>query len=402
MAGATTVDLLHSPAMLSLLRNRTLLGFSLAHFCVDLCAGALAVFVVYYAQALELSIAQSGFVLGAFTLVSSLTQPLFGYLSDRYGGRWQSTLGLLCIAVFLGLTGYATSYEMLLALACVAGVGSALFHPHGASGARKADAVRKTSAMSVFMLGGNVGYAIGPSLAAAAMSRLGAHGSLAVLGLGLIFAPFVYASSRPSVVQTNAAAQAAANKGFGRAALLLLMVVMFFRAWASAAATSFTPTFFPKVAGFSVESASLLSTVYLIALAMGGMFGGILADRFGGLRVMIVAMCLFGPLTALMFWLSGPASFWVAPLAGFAAGASWPPLVVMAQDALPRHSGVASGLTLGFAFAMGGIGVSVTGWLAEPTMLGLSTVMPLLGVLPLLAAAFGSQLGKAISRPAAA
>jgi FSR family fosmidomycin resistance protein-like MFS transporter len=203
-------------------------------------------------------------------------------------------------------------------------------------------------------------------------------------------------------VQTNAAAQAAANKGFGRAALLLLMVVMFFRAWASAAATSFTPTFFPKVAGFSVESASLLSTVYLIALAMGGMFGGILADRFGGLRVMIVAMCLFGPLTALMFWLSGPASFWVAPLAGFAAGASWPPLVVMAQDALPRHSGVASGLTLGFAFAMGGIGVSVTGWLAEPTMLGLSTVMPLLGVLPLLAAAFGSQLGKAISRPAAA
>lgn len=388
--------------MLSLLRNRTLLGFSLAHFCVDLCAGALAVFVVYYAQALELSIAQSGFVLGAFTLVSSLTQPLFGYLSDRYGGRWQSTLGLLCIAVFLGLTGYATSYEMLLALACVAGVGSALFHPHGASGARKADAVRKTSAMSVFMLGGNVGYAIGPSLAAAAMSRLGAHGSLAVLGLGLIFAPFVYASSRPSVVQTNAAAQAAANKGFGRAALLLLMVVMFFRAWASAAATSFTPTFFPKVAGFSVESASLLSTVYLIALAMGGMFGGILADRFGGLRVMIVAMCLFGPLTALMFWLSGPASFWVAPLAGFAAGASWPPLVVMAQDALPRHSGVASGLTLGFAFAMGGIGVSVTGWLAEPTMLGLSTVMPLLGVLPLLAAAFGSQLGRAISRPAAA
>jgi FSR family fosmidomycin resistance protein-like MFS transporter len=388
--------------MLSLLRNRTLLGFSLAHFCVDLCAGALAVFVVYYAQALELSIAQSGFVLGAFTLVSSLTQPLFGYLSDRYGGRWQSTLGLLCIAVFLGLTGYATSYEMLLALACVAGVGSALFHPHGASGARKADAVRKTSAMSVFMLGGNVGYAIGPSLAAAAMSRLGAHGSLAVLGLGLIFAPFVYASSRPSVVQTNAAAQAAANKGFGRAALLLLMVVMLFRAWASAAATSFTPTFFPKVAGFSVESASLLSTVYLIALAMGGMFGGILADRFGGLRVMIVAMCLFGPLTALMFWLSGPASFWVAPLAGFAAGASWPPLVVMAQDALPRHSGVASGLTLGFAFAMGGIGVSVTGWLAEPTMLGLSTVMPLLGVLPLLAAAFGSQLGRAISRPAAA
>jgi FSR family fosmidomycin resistance protein-like MFS transporter len=108
---------------------------------------------------------------------------------------------------------------------------------------------------------------------------------------------------------------------------------------------------------------------------------------------MVTALCVYGPLTALMFWLSGPMSFWVAPLAGLAAGASWPPLVVMAQDALPRHSGVASGLTLGFAFAMGGIGVSVTGWLAEPTMLGLSTVMPLLGLLPLAAAGFGMRLG---------
>jgi FSR family fosmidomycin resistance protein-like MFS transporter len=379
--------------MLSLLRNRTLLGFSLAHFAVDLCSGSLAVLVVYYARTLGLSIAESGLVLGLFTLVSSLTQPLFGYMSDRYGGRWQSTLGLLCIATFLGLTGYAPSYGALLALACVGGMGSALFHPHGASGARKADAVRKTSAMSVFMLGGNVGYALGPSLAAAAMARLGGHGSLAVLAIGLAFAPFVYASSRPSAPSVASSMSASTAKGFSRGALALLMTVMFFRAWASAATTSYTPTFFPAVAGFTIEAASLLSTIYLIALALGGVLGGILSDRFGGLRVMITALCIYGPLTALMFWLSGPMSFWVAPLAGLAAGASWPPLVVMAQDALPRHSGVASGLTLGFAFAMGGIGVSVTGWLAEPTMLGLSTVMPLLGLLPLAAAGFGMRLG---------
>lgn len=392
----TDARFVRNQRMLTLLRNRTLLGFSLAHFAVDLCAGSLAVFVVYYANTLDLSIAESGFVLGLFTLVSSLTQPLFGYMSDRYGGRWQSTLGLLCIAVFLGLTGYALSYGALLALACVGGVGSALFHPHGASGARKADPVRKTSAMSVFMLGGNFGYALGPSLAAAAMSRLGVHGSLSVLALGLVFAPFVYASSRPSAPAAAASASASMVKGFSRSALVILMIVMFFRAWASAATTSYTPIFFPEVAGFTIEAASLLSTVYLIALAAGGVLGGVLSDRFGGLRVMILAMCLFGPLTGLMFYVAGPASFWIAPLAGLAAGASWPPLVVMAQDALPRHSGVASGLTLGFAFAMGGIGVSVTGWLAEPTMLGLATVMPLLGLLPLAAAGFGVGLGSGV------
>lgn len=375
--------------MRSLLQNRTLLSFAVAHFCVDLCSGALSVFIVFYAQTLNLSIAQSGLVLGVYTMVSSLTQPLFGYMSDRFGGRWQSTAGLVIIALFLGLTGYAQSYGLLMALVCLAGVGSAIFHPHGASGARKADPVRKTAAMSVFMLGGNAGYALGPTLGALSMSAMGGHGSLTVLILGIALAPLVFAySGRDRAKSTANAVQAdsLAAPRFGRLALVALMFVMFFRAWASAATTAYSPVYFPQLAGFTVQGASLLSTIYLLALALGGLIGGIVSDRVGGRTVLMIALLVFGPATFLMFWTRDVNAFWFAPLAGFAAGASWPPLIVMAQDAIPRHSGVASGLALGTAFAMGGIGISVTGYLAEPHMLGLGLVIPLLGVLPLLSA----------------
>ncbi len=375
--------------MRSLLQNRTLLSFAVAHFCVDLCSGALSVFVVFFAQTLNLSIAQSGLVLGVYTMVSSLTQPLFGYMSDRFGGRWQSSAGLVCIAVFLGLTGYAQSYGLLMALVCLAGVGSAIFHPHGASGARKADPVRKTAAMSVFMLGGNAGYALGPTLAALSMSAMGGRGSLIVLILGLVLAPLVFAYSGRDRVKGVASAlqtDSPAAPRFGKLALVALMCVMFFRAWASAATTAYSPVYFPQMAGFTVQGASLLSTVYLLALALGGLIGGIVSDRVGGRTVLMIALLAFGPATFLMFWTRDVNAFWFAPLAGFAAGASWPPLIVMAQDAIPRHSGVASGLALGTAFAMGGIGISVTGYLAEPHVLGLGLVIPLLGVLPLLSA----------------
>ena len=376
--------------MRSLLQNRTLLSFAVAHFCVDLCSGALSVFIVFYAQTLNLSIAQSGLVLGVYTLVSSLTQPIFGYMSDRFGGRWQSAAGLVCIAVFLGLTGYAQSYGLLMALVCLAGVGSAIFHPHGASDARKADPVRKTAAMSVFMLGGNAGYALGPSLAAVSMSGLGSHGSLIVLGLGLALAPLVFAySGRDRVHDASRAlhtTDAPTTPRFTKLALVALMLVMFFRAWASAATTAYSPVYFPQLAGFTVQGASLLSTVYLLSLSLGGLIGGVVSDRVGGRTVLMIALLVFGPATFLMFWTRDVNAFWFAPLAGFAAGASWPPLIVMAQDAIPRHSGVASGLALGTAFAMGGIGVTVTGFLAEPHVFGLGSVIPLIGVLPLLSA----------------
>jgi MFS transporter, FSR family, fosmidomycin resistance protein len=304
-------------------------------------------------------------------------------------------LGLAWLATFQGLTGFATSYTMLLGLVALAGLGSAAFHPHGASGASKSGGPRKTSAMAIFMLGGNTGYASGPVVAGLLLESLGVHGSIWISVIGLLLVPVVYFAGRSAGVrtsqtpsnQTHAPAAREAALQFSKVAILALMVVMFLRAWTQAAITSFTPIYFIQIAGLTVPQASRIAFINLFALAVGGLMGGILADRFGGKRILVATLLVYAPATYFLFSTQGATALLIAPLVGFVAGASWPPLIVLAQALFPKNAGVASGISLGFAFAMGGIGQSITGLLADHG-LGLQPSLLMLSVLPVLAAAF--------------
>jgi FSR family fosmidomycin resistance protein-like MFS transporter len=170
------------------------------------------------------------------------------------------------------------------------------------------------------------------------------------------------------------------------------MGIMFLRAWTQSSITAYVPSYFTHVVGQTVAEASRISSVNLFALAAGGLVGGVLADRFGGRRVMIVSWLIYAPAVLALFTLTNAPTYLIAIVAGFVAGASWPPLIVLAQELFPRHAGVASGIALGFAFAMGGIGTAITGWLAEPERLGLTTSLMILGILPLCAAALALLL----------
>jgi FSR family fosmidomycin resistance protein-like MFS transporter len=108
-----------------------------------------------------------------------------------------------------------------------------------------------------------------------------------------------------------------------------------------------------------------------------------LSDRIGGVKVMAGAMILSTPLLVLMFWLGDWRAFWLAPFVGFVTGAAWPPMLVLAQTLFNKNMGVGSGVALGFVFAMGGIGLQISGWLAEPERMGLTNVMLILSVVPL-------------------
>jgi FSR family fosmidomycin resistance protein-like MFS transporter len=176
------------------------------------------------------------------------------------------------------------------------------------------------------------------------------------------------------------------NPLFSITAVVALIVVMSLRAWSSESFSSFVPQFFVDIAGFGKAEASLLSSVMLFTLAFGSITGGMLADRVGPIRVMAGSMLLAAPLMAAVFLLGDERSFWVAPFLGFFNGAAWPPMLVMAQSLFHKNRGVGSGVALGFVFAMGGLGVNLTGWLAEPGQLGLYNAMLLLSVVPLVTA----------------
>lgn len=377
--------------MRALLRNTTLWSLTLGHFCVDMLAGSMPIVAgLYLKETLLLDLIQVGTLLGIYKLTSSLTQPIFGYLSDRYGGRWFAVGGVLWMALLQSVLGFMPSFGLAVILVALAGFGSAAFHPQGASGANLAAGENKTAGVAMFMLGGNMGFAIGPVLAALILNRMGVHGTALLSLIALCIVPMLYfltgRAQRSANPEKKANWRIELNPLFSTTAIVVLVLVMSLRAWSQESLSTFLPQFFVDIALFSKTQASLLSSSMLFTLAFGTLVGGMLSDRIGGGKVMAASMLIASPLIFSIFWLGDARAFWVAPLLGFVSGAAWPPMLVLAQSLFPKNAGVGSGVALGFVFAMGGLGLQFTGWLAEPNHLGLFNAMLVLCAVPIVTA----------------
>src|SRR5262249_24782646 len=119
-------------------------------------------------------------------ITSSIVQPLFGYLADRTARRWLLLAALLLSGAGIAVTGVARGYEALLALIVVMGLGVAAYHPEGYRTPTGVARDRKATALSWFSLGGNVGYASGPLIAAFLITTFGLGGTLGMLAPSLL------------------------------------------------------------------------------------------------------------------------------------------------------------------------------------------------------------------------
>ncbi|HEY8981064.1 MAG TPA: MFS transporter, partial [Streptomyces sp.] len=145
---------------------------SLAHACVDFYQGAVAALVPFFvAERAYVYAAASGVVLAA-SLLSSVAQPLFGLVTDRWALPWLLPVSALAAAAGVALSGVGGSYVLTLAAFAVSGVGVAAYHPEAARAARAAAGGSHT-AMGWFSLGGNVGFALAPLLVAGVVAPWG-------------------------------------------------------------------------------------------------------------------------------------------------------------------------------------------------------------------------------------
>lgn len=370
---------------MSLFRNRSLLAATLGHFSVDMYSGMLPLILLALTDPLGLSYAQVGLVSMVFSVTSSISQPFFGWLGDRRYHRVLAVVGVAAIATTMGVMRFADQFAQLILLAPIAGLGSAAFHPQGVVLASRTSAERRGSAMSIFMLGGNSGFAIGPLFGAFAFTLAGGYMPEMLAMLGLLQAALIYwvmaEQQRPIEpkigVPTTNAARATIS------VMVLLGLVILFRSWVTNSVTTYIPQVV-KAQGFSTTVAGNVLFSILLPLAIGGLIGGTLSDRVGRRRVLIVSTALVCPALLGLLRVSGSLSFIFAPLLGIAMGASLPVTLVMAQQMIPRGMGMMSGAVLGFTFIAGALGVAVSGVLADH--LGLVQTMNLNSFLPLGAA----------------
>ena len=118
----------------------------------------------------DLDFAHVGLVQAVFQVTASFLQPLVGAYTDKRAVPFALPAGM--IATFFGLIGLALapSYPLLLAAAALVGIGSSTFHPESSRVAYLAAGSRRGLAQSMFQVGGSIGSALGPLLAALAIA----------------------------------------------------------------------------------------------------------------------------------------------------------------------------------------------------------------------------------------
>lgn len=388
--------------------TRFLLLISLAHLALELSANFLPVVYPILIPMLGLTYAQVGLIALVFGTGASLSQPLFGYLSDRWGPQRIVILSIFWLGSLMSLVGFTWNYLSLLLVVGFGSLGSAAFHPAGATIAVASSGERRGASLSIFSVGGNLGAAFSPLLVALGIGWLGLPGTSLLLPMALVMSLLLYRQlgwGRGVKTESRSEEQASPEKpnqaqyaSGSLAGLTLIIIAVMCRSWFQVSLTTYLPEWMQSQ-GRSLSAGGQVLSVLLILIGVGSLFGGTLSDRVGRWQVVVLSLAVLGPAQWLFLETSGPLQMALAGLIGILIGASFPVTIVMAQESWPRGVGMASALVMGVGWLPGGIGASSTGFIADQSSLtvGLQSLVipPILGALCALAyAAIYRQTGR--------
>jgi MFS transporter, FSR family, fosmidomycin resistance protein len=347
------------------LDKRAMTALSAGHGATDFANGALPALLPFFVDRFDLSYTLAAVLVLASAASSSLVQPVFGAWSDRRGAIWLLPGGVALAGIGIALAAAAPAYWLVLLLVVVSGLGVAAYHPEGSKFAAYASGQRRASGMSLFSIGGNLGFALGPTATTPLVLALGLTGGLllalpvlAVAGVLLLVVPFL-AGFVPE------GGSAAVGHGEDRpGALALLLGVIAFRSVAWFGLITFVPLWEVSL-GHSKAHGSHLLSLMLLAGGLGTLAAGPLADRVGRRPVLIASLLATAPLILVYVLVGGMPGAAALALVGVCVIGTFGVTMVMSQEYLPRRIGMASGLSIGLSIGVGGIAAVGLGGLAD-------------------------------------
>jgi FSR family fosmidomycin resistance protein-like MFS transporter len=368
------------------LRGVSLMAF--AHGASDLYSGILPFVIFFDVSRAGLPAWYQGALAFAWYLTSSIAQPLVGAYSDRRGRWWFLPASVALTAVAVSATAATRSLPLLLGLVVLGGFGSAVMHPEAGRFSSLLGGSKRASAISIFQIGGQIGYGVGPLVAAVLLAHTGAASAIAMSVPGVL-AALAVATVLPSFAR-DADASSPRHRDAGAAylrvdhgAIALLVASTGLRYLTGASFAFYLPNLL-AARGLPLTASGAVVTAFLIAAALGLYAGGAAADRFGHARVAIVGLVASVPPLVAGLALQGPLAVALLLLGSALLSVQNAPGVAMAQSLLPRNLGTALGLMNGVAFGLGSLGVALIGFVV--TRSGPDEALLLVAFAPLLAA----------------
>ncbi len=372
-----------------------LLLIFLAHVWVDVSQGILPVALVKMKELFALNYMQLGLMMAVLNITSSVVQPVFGYISDRLRTGWFIPLGIIWTALSMGFLGWSPSFLFAILLVGFAGLGTAALHPRAMMAVSLVSGSRQGFGTAIFTTGGNLGFALGPVIGGFLILGFGFHATLGLLLPGVLLTliiscyPGDFLKRRAPEHSGSLVASTLEPSPIPWISLISVCLIVTLRAWVYMSFLTYLPLFL-QTRGVDPKAGSLMLAVFLGSGAVAGLYGGHLSDQIGRRIVIAVSLILFPRLMSLMIVSTGPWLWFLAGASGAVLLASFSVTIVVTQELLPRHLGLASGLSLGLAFGMGGLGTALTGYLAD--VISLDVTVWILAFVPILGAILAALL----------
>ncbi len=362
-----------------------LLLLALSHMVTDLSQGALPMLLPSIKETLSLSYTQIGVLVLIQNVTSSIIQPIFGAITDKISLPWLLPVSVFLSGLGMAITGFMPTYGMLILAVVVGGLGVAGFHPQASKSAHfvSPEAIRGRS-MGVFSVGGNLGMALGAGFMMLLMTSPGGlHNTGWFILPGAVTAFLLWRNLNnvsPSSFRPVDGTKTSPHKAINWNMLLLLLTFIFFRSTLHAGLSTYIPLYYVNYLNGSPTYAGYLLSIFLGGGVFGTFIGAALSDRFGRKTIIAGSMIIVFPMVAAIPFTSGLVTMILLAFVGFSLISSFATTLVMSQAMMPGYEGMASGLTIGFTIGLGGLGVTILGYIAD--LYGIPAIFTVLSFLP--------------------
>ena len=382
---------------ISVMKINILIFLSAAHLVTDLTAGALPVLLPIIQQSFNLSYSAAGVIPLLFNISSSVVQPLLGFASDKFKSRFLIPLGCFLSMTGLVLIGIAQSYLLVLLAVLLSGLGIAAFHPEASKNSRLASGYRLTTGMSIFIVGGAIGAALG-SIITAKLLYFFSLKSITLFIFPAILMTLLFFLFKNKLPKEHDLKQKTNNPNNYKTSnsvsdvfvlekypnflipLVILIILIIIRSWIQSGITHFMPLYYVNHMGHSSSYVSSLVVSFMLAGIAGVVLGGQIADKFGRKNTLVVTSALLCLLMLMLNFSTGVFTLILFFIIGMLIFSTMATTIVIGQQLMPHRLGMASGLMTGFAVGMGGVGTLILGTIADS--LGANTAFWVLILLP--------------------
>jgi MFS transporter, FSR family, fosmidomycin resistance protein len=370
-----------------------LLGLCFSHLLNDTVQSLIPAIYPILKTSFRLDFGQIGLITLTFQMTSSLLQPLVGVYTDHRPKPFSLAIGMAVSLSGLLLLSQAWNFGVILLSAGLVGVGSSIFHPEATRIARFSSGGRHGLAQSVFQLGGYMGTALGPALAAIVVVPAGQHSiawfsiialvaMLVLTRIGLWYRRFRASQQKKS--SSHPLNRPVAGRWKVIAIISILAALIFSKYFYLASISSYYTFYLMDRFDLSVQNSQMLLFLFLFSVAVGTIIGGPIGDRYGRLVIWFSILGV-APFTILLPFAN---LFWTGVLSvviGLILASAFSAIIVYAQELVPGKVGMIGGIFYGLAFGMGGLGSAVLGELADLTSISFvyhfCSFLPLIGLL---------------------